>query len=194
MRVAAATILSLLAGCATLAPPAAEDDWPARREALQALDAWVLDGRVAVAAGEDGFSGGLRWAQRSDGSEIRISGPMGGSLIWIHEGDNNVVAIGEQPPLAEGEADRMLERLLGTGKGLPVAEMRYWVVGVPAPGVPADEMLSDDRRLASLAQSGWQVRYDRYENVGALLLPSRMEMTTEGLRLRVIVSGWDLAP
>jgi len=77
---------------------------------------------------------------------------------------------------------------------LPVAEMRYWVVGVPAPGVPAEETLGDDQRLASLAQSGWQVRYDRYEAVGSITLPARMEMTTEGLRLRVIASDWELAP
>ena len=38
-RVAAATLLSLLAGCATLPPPSPETDWSARREALQSLDA-----------------------------------------------------------------------------------------------------------------------------------------------------------
>ena len=54
--------------------------------------------------------------------------------------------------------------------------------------------VGEDRRLSSLAQSGWRVRYDRYEPVGALALPARMEMTTEGLRLRVAVSDWRLTP
>ena len=45
-----------------------------------------------------------------------------------------------------------------------------------------------------LSQSGWQVRYDRYEPVGELALPARMELTTAGLRLRVVVSDWRLPP
>jgi outer membrane biogenesis lipoprotein LolB len=38
------------------------------------------------------------------------------------------------------------------------------------------------------------VRYDRYQPVGSLALPSRLELTTEGLRLRVVVSNWQLPP
>jgi outer membrane biogenesis lipoprotein LolB len=38
------------------------------------------------------------------------------------------------------------------------------------------------------------VRYDRYETVGEFELPARMEMTTEGLRLRVVVSRWQVRP
>ena len=72
--------------------------------------------------------------------------------------------------------------------------MRYWVIGVPAPGLAAEETLGADRRLAGLSQSGWQVRYDRYESVGALVLPTRLEMTTEGLSLKVVASRWLLPP
>jgi len=72
--------------------------------------------------------------------------------------------------------------------------MRYWLVGAPAPGAPHAETLADDSRLAGLSQSGWQVRYDRYQPVGAIALPARMEMTTAGLRLRVAISDWRLPP
>jgi outer membrane lipoprotein LolB len=72
--------------------------------------------------------------------------------------------------------------------------MRYWLVGVPAPSAAHEETLGVDQRLASLEQSGWQVRYDRYVAVGALALPERIEMTTEGLRVRVVVSDWQLSP
>ena len=82
-RVAAATLLSLLAGCATLPPPSPETDWSARREALQSLDAWTLDGRIAVAAGEEGFSGGLRWSQAADRADISVSSPIGGKRLAI---------------------------------------------------------------------------------------------------------------
>ncbi len=193
-RIAAAAMLSLLAGCATLPPPESETEWPARREALQALDAWMLAGRIAVAAGEDGFSGGLRWAQARDHADIAVSGPMGGKGLSIRVEGGRAAVVVDGQPLAEAESERLLARYFGEGRPLPVAEMRYWVIGVPAPGLPADETLGEDRRLASLAQAGWQVRYDRYETVGALALPSRIEMTTEGLRLRFVASDWELPP
>jgi len=193
-RVAAATFLSLLAGCATLPPPAAEDDWLARCAALQALDAWTLAGRIAVAAGEDGFSGGLRWAQVRDRADIAVSGPMGGKGLAIRVESGRAAVLVDGEPLADAESERLLVRHFGAGQALPVAEMRYWVLGVPVPGMAAEETLGGDRRLARLVQSGWQVRYDRYLGVGALSLPARIEMTREDLRLRVIASDWQLPP
>lgn len=57
-RFAAAAVLVLASGCTTLPPAPEIADWSARRAALQALPAWTLNGRIAVAAGENGFSGG----------------------------------------------------------------------------------------------------------------------------------------
>lgn len=190
-RVAAVAVLILAGGCATLPPPAA-DDWPARRTVLQALDDWSLDGRIAVAAGENGFSGGFDWSQQGERADVTLSGPMGGAGLAIHlEGDALSVSLRGET-FAGDDARRLIEERMGPGHAIPVAEMRYWLVGAPAPDRPHDETLGEDRRLASLSQSGWQVRYERYDRVGSLALPARVEMTTEGLRLRVAVSSWRL--
>lgn len=192
-RFAAAAVLLLAGGCATLPPAGDAGDWPAARAALQALDRWSLDGRIAVAAGADGFSGGFDWVQAGERADIRLSGPLGGGAVRIRvEGGEAVVSTG-QGAVAE-DPTALLERYLGPGRALPAAEMRYWLLGVPAPHAPAEETLGADRRLAALSQAGWQVRFDRYEGVGALALPARMEMTTEGLRLRIVVSDWRLPP
>ena len=88
----------------------------------------------------------------------------------------------------------MMDERIGAGRPLRSQDMRYWLIGVPAPGMPHEESLGTDRRLSSLAQSGWQIRYDSYETVGAYALPQRIEMTTQGLRLRVAASDWRLPP
>jgi len=193
-RVAAVAILLLASGCATLPPPERTDDWPVRRAGLQQLDHWTLDGRIAVAAGEDGFSGGFEWAQRGTIADIELSGPMGGAAMQIHvEGDQLVVST-SRDTYANEDARQFIADHVGAGQSLPVAAMRYWLIGVPAPAGPHQETLGEDRRLASLSQSGWLVRYARYQSVGSLALPARMELTTAGLRLRVAVSGWRLPP
>ncbi len=192
-RVAAIALLLFAGGCATLPPPPA-DDWASRRAALQALEDWTLEGRIAVAAGEDGFSGGFDWAQQGARADIALSGPMGGKGLEIHLDDGELTVDLRGEAYAGDEARQLIEERIGPGHALPVGEMRYWLVGAPAPGVPHEETLGEDRRLAGLAQAGWQVRYQRYDVVGPLALPARLEMTTEGLRLRVSVSHWQLPP
>jgi outer membrane lipoprotein LolB len=193
-RLAALALVLLAGGCATLPAPAPVDAWPNRRAALQALDAWALDGRIAVAAGEDGFSGGFDWEQAGERADVVLSGPMGGSAMTIRVvgGEATVSVRGEDLSGEDGEA--LFARYFGAGRSLPVAEMRYWLVGAPAPDSPHEATVGADQRLASLSQAGWQVRYDRYEPVGPLALPARMELTTAGLRLRVSVSNWRVPP
>lgn len=193
-RVAAAAVLLLAGGCATLPPAGDGADWPARREALQALDRWSLDGRIAVAAGEHGFSGGFDWVQAGGRADVVLSGPVGSSAVNLRIEDGEMFVATRGDGGGNAEATALLERYFGAERRLPAAEMRYWLVGVPAPHAPAEETLGSDLRLAALSQAGWQVRFVRYDAVGTLALPSRLEMTTQGLRLRVVVSGWDLAP
>ena len=109
------------------------------------------------------------------------------------EGERAVVTVGDESYAGE-DAATLFARYFGPDRRLPIVQMRYWLVGVPAPDLPHEETLGADRRLATLSQSGWQVRYDRYQPVGGLALPARLEMTAPGLRLRVVVSDWRLAP
>lgn len=193
-RFAALAVLLLAGGCTTVPPPERPDDWPSRRAALQALQTWTLEGRVGVAAGDDGFSGGFDWVQRGPDADVEISGPMGGSALKIRVvGDKGVQSVSSRGK-ETADTEQFLARYFGPGRPLPVEAMRYWLVGVPAPTAAHEETLGVDQRLASLEQSGWQVRYDRYVAVGALALPERIEMTTEGLRVRVVVSDWQLSP
>lgn len=194
-RVAAAAVLAFASGCATLPPAPEMGDWPARRAALQALPDWTLDGRIAVAAGENGFSGGFDWAQHGERADIALSGPMGGARLRIHIEGGTIAVTDDRGNFYSGEeAERFVADRIGPGEKLPVAQMRYWLVGAPAPDAAHEETLGDDERLAGLAQSGWQVRFERYATVGRLALPTRLEMTTQGLRLRVVVSDWRLPP
>jgi len=194
-RIAAAAILILASGCAALPPAKAPADWPARRAALQSLERWTLVGRIAVAAGDNGFSGGLDWAQDGERADIALSGPVGGTRLRIRVDGASISVTDEKGNDYTGEeAEQFVADRIGPGQKLPVTQMRYWLVGVPAPDAPSGESLGADERLASLTQSGWQMRYDRYESSGAAALPARLDMTTPGLRLRVVVSDWRLPP
>lgn len=193
MRAAACAALLLVSGCASLPQPEAQGDWDARRAKLQELDRWILSGRVAVAAGDEGFSGGLSWRQDGSRAEVTLRGPVGGTVLSIRMDGDNLSVTNPQGETVDGDSARELvaERV---GSELPIALLRYWLVGAPGPDLPHQESLGTDGRLATLDQAGWQVRYDRYRSAGALSLPARLDVTKDALRLRIVVADWRVEP
>lgn len=184
--------LPWLEGCAALGGRAAEPAlpslelpavWEARRSALQGWPGYDLRGRVAVAKGEDGFSGNLRWLQRPALTRIELDGPLGVG--------------GAQYEFAPGDDASALEQALGAP--VPLASLRYWLLGVPDPdpALAAEESLEPGGgRLAALRQAGWEIDYPLYAPVAGsrLELPQRIEVRREGLRLRLWVDVWQGAP
>jgi len=193
MRAAACAALLLVSGCASLPEPAPAGDSGAARSQLQSLGQWTLDGRVAVAAGGEGFSGGLTWNQSGSRAQIELRGPVGGRSLAIQVDGEEFSVTDREGETYDGDRARALvaERI---GSELPIAQLRYWLVGAPAPGSPFTETQGADARLATLEQAGWSVRYDRYRTAGALVLPAKLDITKGALRLRVAVADWRLAP
>lgn len=190
-RLAACAVALLAAGCATLPPGAG--DWPARREALQALTGWTLTGRVAVAAGGEGFSGGLRWRQDGSRTDIDMRGPLGGTALAIRVDGDALTVTGADGKTMDGEEARRATADY-VGAPLPLPQLRFWLVGAPAPGSAFRETLGADARLAALEQAGWQVRYTRYAAAGRQVLPERIELCAGDVRLRLAVSAWRFEP
>ncbi len=148
---------------------------------------------MAVAAGSDGFSGGLSWRQDGERADIELRGPLGGRALAIQVAGETISVTDSQGVTVTGtEARRLLAAQVGTD--LPVAQLRYWLVGVPAPGLAHRESLGADRRLAALDQSGWRVAYSAYRDAGSIALPSRLEIRNDDLRLRLSVADWRLDP
>jgi outer membrane lipoprotein LolB len=73
----------------------------------------------------------------------------------------------------------------------PIDSLRYWVLGVPEPGHPAQETLDAQQRLATLEQDGWQIQYTDYMFVGGEWLPSKLTLQRQGIRVRLVVDGWN---
>src|SRR5262245_50242913 len=154
---AASLVAVAVAGCKTLAPApsAPPGSWEARRAELQARQSFNMGGRIAVAAGQDGFNAKLRWQQQGEQSQLALDGPLGVGGVRITAQGNSLTVLnskGEQ--LDSAAAQREIEGRLGFEP--PFTSLRYWVLGVPDPTHPADEVLDATQRLATLQQGGWQ--------------------------------------
>jgi outer membrane lipoprotein LolB len=190
----------LLVGCATVPPRGrveAPASWDTRRLELQAVTRFTLEGRLAAAVGQEGFSASLSWSQRGSHSELDLRAPLGfGTAEVTREGDDIRLKSSRGDNLTGAVATDELARRLGFDP--PLDSLRYWVLGVPDPTRPAVETPGNGTTLSSLEQDGWRVEYAEYRAFGQAaleaLLPRRLTLTREGIRLRLLIDHWKLGP
>jgi len=186
--------LGLLAGCRTAPPaaivgPGADAPWPQQRAALEKLERYSLNGRVAVAANGQGFSASLRYEQMPRSSNLALDGPLGiGGLRVLLEGEELQIATSRGEKL-DGEAARAeLERRLGFA--LPLAELRWWLLGIPAPGETAVNQDAGTGEIHDFMQAGWRVSINSRAAGLGFSLPQRLTAEREGARLKLLVERW----
>jgi outer membrane lipoprotein LolB len=187
--------VAVVAGCRT-APPIQQptttsQPWDVTRPALQARDHFDLKGRVAVAAGKDGFNASLRWIQAGTLSQVSLEGPLGAGGVQITaNGDDLSIVTSHGDRLDSEAAHAELGARLGFDP--PLGSLRYWIQGVPDPATPAKEKVDpQQQRLQSLQQDGWQIDYTGYMPSGAGSLPAKLTLQRAGVRVRLIVDGWN---
>jgi outer membrane lipoprotein LolB len=195
-RVAACALVlavATLAGCRTAPPkvivgPGADAPWPEQRSALEQLDRYGLNGRVAVAANGQGFSASLRYAQQPRAANLSLDGPLGiGGLRLAIEGEDLEVTTSRGETLDGREARAELERRLGFE--LPLRELRWWLLGIPAPG-EAVVNAAESGEIRDFTQNGWRVSIaSRAAGLG-FSLPQRLTAERDGARLKLLVEHW----
>ena len=164
--------------------------WEVRRPQLQARDKFELKGRVAVAAAGEGFNARLRWTQEGKQTRMSLDGPLGAGGVQVTSDGSAVSIVTSRGDRLDNDAARAeLAKRLGFDP--PLDSLRYWIQGVPEPAHPAQETLDSQQRLAALQQDGWQINYTDYMSVGGEWLPSKLTLQREGVRLRVVVDGWN---
>ena len=187
----AAAAMLALSGCRTVPLPASgAPPWDTRRPELQAREHFQLKGRVAVAAGAQGFNARLRWAQDGKRAQVALEGPLGAGAVHIEAAGSDldiVTASGER--LTSDAARAELSARLGFEP--PLSSLRYWILGVPDPSTPADETLDPARQhLTHLEQDGWRIDYDSYVAVGSEWLPARLTLERSDVRVKLLVDDW----
>lgn len=180
---------ALLAACATLTkpPPTAAQPWELRLAALQRASDWDLSARTAVAIATQGWQASLDWRQRDQVSELHLAGPLGVGASVLRLSPAGLALDGGPPG---GDVQRQLIERLGFAP--PLNDMRYWLLGVPAPDEPFEVVKNANDRAQQLQQAGWTIDIDRYLPVQGDWLPAHLTLTRENIRVRVVADRWKL--
>jgi outer membrane lipoprotein LolB len=195
-RCAGLAILLLMAGCVTPPAPRTLLSPEAQTRLLQMLPGFTLQGRAAVTAAGEGFNATLFWRQQGTDTALKLGGPIGAGSLTLQFEPGTLRLTTSRGEVLDGTAAE--DALVGQLGFLPPFEaLRYWVLGLPAPGeAPASVVEAAPGRIAELTQQQWLIRYERWMQVatreGMAQLPQRLTATRADLRLRVVVDRWRL--
>jgi outer membrane lipoprotein LolB len=145
-RACAALLVSLLAACAQLPRPPADE----------ALPGQVRSGRLALSVQDQpsqSFSAGFELRGRPQAGQLTLLNPIGGTLAVLQwQPGTALLQTPGQAPRQFASIDAMVEQ--ATGASLPVAALFDWLAGVntPVPGWQADLSQLAEGRLRAQRQ------------------------------------------
>lgn len=127
------------------------------------------------------------WLATPERDVLSLSSPLGNTLaelsILYQQGDivSATLKHGQTTEIA-ADPESLLQNLAGLT--LPVSGMRWWLRGLPDPRMPFT------RTGDSFSQSGWLVSATDFRDG---VLPYKVELTRDDLRIRVMISEWSTA-
>lgn len=187
--------LLLTSGCAhrSLTPP---QDVLEHQRQVQAIDDWTLTGKLGIRATDDSGSANVKWTQQITTYQINLSGPLGQKSMIITGTPDKVRLEQTGEPAQEAKtAEALIKK--SAGWTLPVAQLAYWVRGVPAPKLRITQLQQNENGLiAQLIQGGWSIHYSNYRDQtfnGVILpLPGKITAEYKNVRLVLVIRHWQL--
>ena len=178
--------------------------WVQHQLRINTLVSWKMTARLALRTEQEATTVSVRWQQNQQHYRIRIAGIFGLGLTHIQgDADSMQIWTAKQLDPVTGNPEYVFEQK--TGWRIPIPELRWWLLGVPAPVMrPAQNRpmhpeahyrLNTHGRLALLLQQGWRIEYSEYSRLGGVALPSRIVVTNKQLKpelqVRLSISHWE---
>lgn len=184
LRFAAACFVAAWLSACAVAPR----ELPIATRDASELREWQARGRIAVAGPEGGGSGSFTWSQRGESAEINMRGPVGIGSVQLTLSANSIrVRTGDgQEFEAEPAQDELAARL---GARVPARDLRYWMVGIAAPG---EHFWTTSADTTTLTQQDWRIEYRRFGVTDGVRLPLRLEAVNGPAKVRIVIDRWQV--
>ena len=176
----------MLSGCALLPSAPA----PAVRPAQPESAPFALNGRISVSHQGARHSVGLRWTHTAQSDEILLLAPLGQTAARVYRDARNATLDDGDKHYQAGNAETLMQQVLGWY--LPLSRLHHWVLGVAETGSPAQIERNGNGQIAVLRQDGWEIRYLRHSAAMQDSLPTRLQLSRDGLQMQLLIDEWEL--
>lgn len=187
-RLTLVLLLIIASGCATQPP---RDDSPKTAEQTLALNTWHAKGKIGIRHRGKAQSAYFDWNNKRQAYEIRLSGALGVGAAKLVKKGNQVKLSTKDGKFKGHSAEDIMQQTLGWS--IPVSEFAFWIKGLSAPLVAADNSsISEDGALQTLEQMGWRIRYAKYERIYGHLLPGKVIAERDDIKITLAIKNWKL--
>lgn len=166
LRWLALTLVLGIAGCAT-SPPAPDVSVVQERQGRFSVQSRQAMGQT------EAVQGSFVWRRMVTGWQLDLNSPLGATLARLTVTDAGATLQQPDEPLRRAQsAQTLLADVLGAA--VPVDALEDWVDGRVQANAPVTNIERDELgRIESFDQSGWRVRFTRYDVNG----PGRIDVT-----------------
>lgn len=180
--------------------------WQARVEDLSEIESWEVKAKLAVKTHKRGGQVTMLWRLDHEDHNINLYGPLGGGrVILTRNAEGATLRDNKKRTYQAQTPEELLYRVAGWQ--VPFGSMRYWVLGMPEPGIQYKESLDEWGRLQTLTQSGWEIEFIEYRDFNGRELPRKFLMTAlpgtvhiigddgnenDEVRVKIIIKRWRL--
>jgi outer membrane lipoprotein LolB len=183
------TIL-LLSACATVPQPGTHYlTWQQRQQQLQATNSWDMYAVLGVRFAGKNTMVHFYWQQIANNFTINISTPIniGGVIITGSTKQVTLWRSATDKIVAKTPEQLMYQEL---GWSLPLFDLKYWVLGLPAPHIPYNAKFDMYNHLSYLKQQGWEIEYADFRSIGNIDLPQKIWLENPKLRAKLVIKKW----
>ena len=165
--------------------------WETRYKELQQLDQWQLVGRLGLRVPDQSGSMSVEWLQNRQDFTVYLDGPLGQSLAKIESTERGILVEADGQRYQGRTAESLLYDL--TGWQLPVSYLRFWVQGMPVPGIQETSVQLDNQgQLLQLQQAGWTIEYLEYRKQSPVSLPGRVRVIKDDVQMTLVARRWQV--
>ena len=117
--------------------------------------------------------------------QLKLFGALGLGAMLIELNEHEIVLdTGEGEKQRSQDIDAFIARQIGFV--VPLTALRSWVVGGYLPDVPV--LLFEN----GFVQLGWRITYNEYMQTSAGVLPRKVNISKEKIKLKLIIDQWDI--
>ena len=187
----------VLSACTLNAPkgPGQSPDapqWRQHQQEVRALNQFQTRGAFAFISDQQKVYARFFWQQTGqDRYRLLLINPLGSTELELNAAPGAVELVDNKGQHYKADdAEEMIGKL--TGMPIPLNSLRQWIVGLP--GDATDYKLDDQFRLSEInySQNGknWKVVYNGYDTKTQPALPSNLELSDGGQRIKLKMDNW----